>query len=160
MAQPLRVSKGLGYGAMLTDREQVDRPVSPAADVVDRGCRSTTLFANAICSIHGPLDGRKWSEFEPPRPPAAQNEPQKLAKSDLPLMIQNCRFGQGTAELAYKPGTFLAFFAAVRSLLGIKRFAATGASPWIGLDGLQIGQWRVDQAQGGPCTVVDPFCVK
>src|SRR5437868_843621 len=103
------------------DRAQIDRPVSPAADVVDLSSRST---ANLASSSEQLGVGLLRYEANPQREPAAEDTPKLLAEGDLPIRVEDLVLRDCSSELPNKPGDFPAFAAAVGAAAAAHRRSA------------------------------------
>lgn len=99
------VLEGSGLSAERADRAQIDRSVSPAADVVDRDRWCTTQFAASLQHLGHGLGRYQCNATWVSAP---NQVPQLLAQGGLAFGIGDCVRRQRRSELTNKGGLFSA----------------------------------------------------
>jgi len=122
-----RVAERPGLGVLRAHGTEIDRPVSPASNMVHADGRSSAHLA----TLPGPLpnlgEGALFRQSEAQWISAAEQPPKLLPKRDLALGILRRARLECRPELPDKRGFFLAFFAAIGRPRGRERRPAVWA---------------------------------
>lgn len=122
-----RVAERPGLGVLRAHGAEIDRPVSPASNMVHAHGRSSAYLATLPGSLPNLGEGALFRQGETQGISAPEQSPELLPKRDLALGILRRARLQRRPELPDKRGFFLAFFAAIGRPKGRERRPAVWA---------------------------------